>query len=77
VHTEFHARAGIDMAGTPSFMWLQVEDVVRECLAGVAKGEVVVVPGLQYKVLTAGSRMVPRKLVRAITKVVGTGRGRT
>ncbi|MDV3129497.1 SDR family oxidoreductase [Mycobacterium sp. 21AC1] len=77
VHTEFHARAGIDMAKTPSFMWLQVDDVVRECLAGVAKGEVVVVPGLQYKVLTAGSRMVPRKLVRAITKVVGTGRGRT
>jgi hypothetical protein len=77
VHTEFHARAGIDMAGTPSFLWLQVEDVVRDCLADVAAGKVVIVPGLQYKVLTTGGRVAPRNLVRAITKAVGKGRGRT
>lgn len=77
VHTEFHARAGIDMAGTPSFLWLQVEDVVRDCLADVAAGKVVIVPGLQYKVLTTGGRMAPRNLVRAMTKAVGKGRGRT
>ena len=29
VHTEFHARAGIDMAKLPSFMWLEVDDVVE------------------------------------------------
>jgi short-subunit dehydrogenase len=77
VRTEFHERAGIDMAGTPSFLWLEVADVVRDCLADVAKGHVVIVPGLQYKVLTTGGRMVPRNLVRAMTKVVGRGRGRT
>lgn len=77
VHTEFHERAGIDMAGTPSFLWLEVADVVRDCVAGVAKGQVVIVPGLQYKVLTTGGRIVPRNLVRAMTKVVGRGRGRT
>jgi short-subunit dehydrogenase len=77
VRTEFHARAGIDMEGTPSFLWLDVADVVRDCLADVAKGHVVIVPGLQYKVLTAGGRVVPRNLVRAMTKVVGRGRGRT
>lgn len=77
VHTEFHARAGIDMADTPSFMWLKVEDVVRECLADVAKGKVVIVPGLQYKALITGSRMIPRNVVRLMTKVVGNGRGRT
>lgn len=77
VHTEFHARAGIDMAGTPSFLWLQVDDVVRDCLADVAAGKVVIVPGLQYKVLTTGGRLVPRNLVRAMTKAVGKGRGRT
>ncbi|MUL81987.1 MULTISPECIES: SDR family oxidoreductase [unclassified Mycolicibacterium] len=77
VRTEFHARAGIDMAGTPSFLWLQVEDVVRECLADVAAGKVVIVPGLQYKVLTTGGRLAPRNLVRAMTKAVGKGRGRT
>jgi len=77
VRTEFHERAGIDMSGTPSFLWLDVADVVRDCLADVAKGHVVIVPGLQYKVLTTGGRLVPRNLVRAMTKVVGRGRGRT
>jgi short-subunit dehydrogenase len=77
IHTEFHARAGIDMANTPSFLWLEVDDVVRVTMADVAKGKVVIVPGLQYKALTTGGRVVPRNLVRAITKVVGKGRGRT
>jgi short-subunit dehydrogenase len=77
VRTEFHARAGIEMAGTPSFLWLEVDDVVRDCLAGVAKDKVVIVPGVQYKALTTGGRVVPRNLVRAMTKVVGKGRGRT
>ena len=45
VHTEFHERAGIDMANTPSFLWLEVDDVVRETMADVAKGKVVIVPG--------------------------------
>jgi uncharacterized protein len=77
VRTEFHERAGIEMAGTPSFFWLQVDDVVRDCLAEVAKNKVVIVPGLQYKVVTTGGRIAPRNLVRAMTKVVGRGRDRT
>lgn len=77
VRTEFHARAGIEMAGTPSFLWLEVDDVVRDCLADVAKDKVVIVPGVQYKALTTGGRVIPRSLVRAATKVVGKGRGRT
>jgi short-subunit dehydrogenase len=77
VRTEFHERAGIEMVGTPSFLWLEVEDVVRDCLSDAAKGNVVIVPGLQYKVLTTGGRLVPRNLVRRINKTVAKGRGRT
>ncbi|MGV0652803.1 SDR family NAD(P)-dependent oxidoreductase [Mycolicibacterium thermoresistibile] len=77
VRTEFHQRAGIDMSGTPSILYLDVDDVVRTTVARVRKGDVVIVPGLQYKVLTTVGRLVPRKLVRALTKVVGKGRGRT
>ncbi|GAB3216856.1 SDR family NAD(P)-dependent oxidoreductase [Mycolicibacterium hippocampi] len=77
VHTEFHARADIDMAGTPSFLWLEVDDVVRETMADLAKGKIVIIPGLQYKALTTGGRMIPRNVVRALTKVVGKGRDRT
>ncbi|MGE2729264.1 SDR family NAD(P)-dependent oxidoreductase [Mycolicibacterium vaccae] len=77
VHTEFHQRAGIDMEGTPSVLWLEVDDVVRDTMADIARDKVVIIPGLQYKVLTTAGRMVPRNLVRAMTKVVGRGRGRT
>lgn len=77
VRTEFHQRAGIDMSGTPSILYLDVDDVVRTTVARVRKGDVVIVPGLQYEVLTTVGRLVPRKLVRALTKVVGKGRGRT
>ncbi|MGE2689190.1 SDR family NAD(P)-dependent oxidoreductase [Mycolicibacterium pulveris] len=77
IRTEFHQRAGIEMSGTPSILWLEVDDVVRETMAHVGKGKIVIVPGLQYKVLTVGGRLVPRRLVRAMTKVVGRGRNRT
>jgi short-subunit dehydrogenase len=77
IRTEFHERAGIEMEGTPSRMWLEVEDVVRDCLADAAKGDVVIVPGVQYKALTTVGRLVPRKLVRRINKSVAKGRGRT
>jgi len=67
VHTEFHHRAGIDMTSLPSFMWLEVDDVVRESLADVARGRVVIIPGVQYKAITTANRMVPRTLARAAT----------
>ena len=77
VRTEFHQRAGIEMSGTPSWMWLDVDDVVDDCLSEVAKDKVVIVPGVQYKAMTTVSRLVPRHLVRALTRTVGRGRGRT
>lgn len=77
VHTEFHDRAGIDMKSIPNIMWLNVDDVVAESLADVAKGKVISVPGLQYKVLTTGGRLVPRGVVRALNKGFGRGRDRT
>ncbi|KLO33223.1 SDR family NAD(P)-dependent oxidoreductase [Mycobacterium haemophilum] len=77
VHTEFHARAGIDMAKLPSFMWLEVDDVVSQSLADIARGKVISIPGLQYKALVTAGRMIPRSLQRAASKRLGGGRGRT
>nr|CRL80847.1 ketoacyl reductase [Mycolicibacter nonchromogenicus] len=77
VHTEFHERAGIDMATLPSFAWMEVGDVVAASLADVARGEVVIVPGLQYKALVGLSRLMPRGLSRTLTNKFGRGRGRT
>ncbi|MEZ0364122.1 SDR family NAD(P)-dependent oxidoreductase [Mycobacterium sp. pUA109] len=77
VRTEFHQRAGIDMASMPSFLWLEVDDVVRESLADIGRGKVISIPGVQYKAITTAGRMVPRTLVRAVNNVIGRGRGRT
>lgn len=77
VHTEFHDRAGIDKSPVPSFMWLEVDDVVRESLAEVARGKVVIIPSAQYKGLVAVGRTIPRGLTRALTKRFGSGSGRT
>ncbi|SBS75301.1 Short-chain dehydrogenase/reductase SDR [uncultured Mycobacterium sp.] len=77
VHTEFHERAGIDMASIPNIMWLGVDDVVAESLADVAKGKIISIPGLQYKVLTTVGRLVPRRVVRAVNNGIGRSRGRT
>lgn len=77
VRTEFHERAGIDMASIPGPMWLTVDDVVADSLADIAKGKVVSIPGVQYKLLTSAGRLVPGGLVRALTKRLGRGRDRT
>jgi uncharacterized protein len=77
VHTEFHARAGIDMARLPSFMWLEVDEVVAKSLADIAAGKVISVPGVQYKAVVTVGRMIPRGLARAAVKRVGGGRGRS
>jgi short-subunit dehydrogenase len=77
VRTEFHRRAGIDMSSLPSFLWLEVDDVIRESLADIARGKVISVPGLQYKALVAAGRLVPRNLLRLVANVIGGGRGRT
>ncbi|MCV7103968.1 SDR family NAD(P)-dependent oxidoreductase [Mycobacterium palustre] len=77
VRTEFHSRAGIDMAKLPSFMWLEVDDVVDKSLADIAAGRVISIPGVHYKALVAAGRIMPRGLARAATKRIGGGRGRT
>jgi short-subunit dehydrogenase len=77
VRTEFHDRAGIDMAKSPSFMWLEVDDVVSQSLADIARGKVISIPGVQYKAIIAAERLMPRTLMRAVTKRIGSGRGRT
>ena len=75
VRTEFHARAGIDMARTPSMLWLDADTVVRDCLADLRRGRIVSVPGWQYRALVGLTDVLPRALVRRIAG--RTARGRT
>ncbi|TDO07811.1 short subunit dehydrogenase [Mycobacterium sp. BK086] len=42
-----------------------------------AKGKIISIPSLQYKVLTTVGRLVPRGVVRAVNNTMGRSRGRT
>ncbi|MGL4304861.1 MAG: SDR family NAD(P)-dependent oxidoreductase [Mycobacteriaceae bacterium] len=77
VHTEFHERAGIEMRSIPEFMWLTVDQVVCTSLTDLAKGKIICIPGVQYKIITTISRLIPKTLVRRLTGIVGRGRDRT
>lgn len=67
VHTEFHQRAGIDMAAVPEFMWLDVDQVVAQAFRDLAVGRPVSVAGPQYKAFSALLRHGPRSLARLAT----------
>ncbi|PZS38960.1 MAG: short-chain dehydrogenase [Pseudonocardiales bacterium] len=75
VRTEFHARAEIDMAGTPSAFYVDADDVVRDCLADLRRGRIISVPGLQYRALVGLVDVLPRSLVRRLAG--RTARSRT
>ncbi|MGH3788224.1 MAG: SDR family NAD(P)-dependent oxidoreductase [Pseudonocardiaceae bacterium] len=66
VRTEFHARAGMDMTGSPSAFWLDADAVVRDCLADLRRGRTISVPGLQYRALVGLVDVLPRALVRRL-----------
>ena len=67
-HTEFHQRADVDTADIPSWMWLNVDQVVDTALRDLARGVPVSIPGAQYKVLAAASRYTPRILVKKVSR---------
>jgi len=64
-YSEFHEVAGIDRKTIPAWLWMKAEDVVDESLAGLARGQAVVVPGRKYKVLVAIMKRLPRSVHRA------------
>ena len=50
-HTDFHATAGMDdiKQTTPSWLWYDAEEVVREGIDGVERGKAIVVSGRLYR----------------------------
>lgn len=68
-HTEFHSRAGIDMAALPDWMWLDVPEVVDQAMRDLARNRSVSVAGAQYKALATVLRHAPRSVVRRAAAV--------
>jgi len=65
-HTEFQRVSNTQHYSNdyPSIAWTSVDDVARTGLDGVVANKALVVPGAQYKVMSAVTNMTPRWLRR-------------
>jgi short-subunit dehydrogenase len=74
--TEFHQRAGIEVAASPGWLWLTPAEVVRDGLRDLRHGKAVSVPSWRYKILVFGMRHAPRTLFRRLAGRAGRRIGR-
>jgi uncharacterized protein len=74
VQTEFHQRASIRTGSITGFMWVDVDEVVTEALADVAKGKVISIPTRRFQVMIFAARHFPRSAVRAVSRRMASKR---
>ncbi|MBK8248508.1 MAG: SDR family NAD(P)-dependent oxidoreductase [Gemmatimonadetes bacterium] len=63
-HTEFHARARMNMSGIPGWLWLPAQRVVKESLDMMRGSSAVCVPGRRWRLITFLLRHLPLALLR-------------
>lgn len=73
-HTEFHARAEMNMSRLPEAAWLDADRLVADCLADVDAGRVTSTPGRLYKGLTSIASLAPRPVVRRLSGTLAANR---
>jgi uncharacterized protein len=76
VHTEFHARMGMDKSLIPSFMWLDATELVDAAWIDLMRGKAISIPSWRYKLIVAAARYVPRTLIARVSTVGLDGRRR-
>lgn len=69
------ADAGDDATKIPEFIWMEPEPVAAAGLRAVAANRATVVPGLQYKLSTGASRVLPSAVTRRVISVASRLRG--
>ena len=73
--TEIHERASMSTAKTPESWWLTAEEVVEHSYRGLARGQIVCVPGMRYRIITALAPLFPAtlqyRLKRLLQDLVG------
>lgn len=71
VRTEFHERAGMHAERLPRVAWLDADAVVAAALRDLARGRVLSVPSVRYKVAAGLARHVPSRLFGAASTRAG------
>jgi len=70
-HTEFHARARMDMQRVPRWAWMTAHQVVEASIRAAERGRpVVVIPGVLYGIITALLRFLPNGVMRWGSRVL-------
>ncbi len=62
----FHDAAKMDRKTIPAWLWMKAEDVVDASLEGLAKDQVIVVPGAIYQALVKLETLMPRGIRAAM-----------
>ena len=57
--TEFHARMDVSRESAPSWMWLDVDRLVRDALRDLSRGRTISVPSKRYKALSTLAKYTP------------------
>jgi short-subunit dehydrogenase len=60
--TEFHERMDVSRESAPSWLWLDVDRLVREALSDLAKGRTISVPSKRYKAIAALAKYTPSRV---------------
>jgi len=68
-YSEFHDVLGMDRGAIPKQFWLAAGFVAAESLRAFDRGQLIVIPGWRYKILSAFLRAVPGPLMRRISAV--------
>lgn len=63
-HSEFHDLLGMDRRTIPKFLWCSATFVVSESLRAFDRGQLIVVPGWQYRMVTRMIQLMPAPCVR-------------
>lgn len=74
VRTEFHQRAGINAGKLPDFVWIEADDLVRECLRDADKGKLISVPDTKWKIAAFLAPRLPQGIVRAFSRLLSKSR---
>lgn len=76
-YSEFHDTMGVDRERmAPQQFWLRAEDVVDSSLAGLARGQLFVIPGWRYRLLTTFLTKIPTGLRLRVERLTGRARSR-
>ena len=65
-YSEFHDRINMSRDPIPKQLWMSADFVVADSLRAFDRGQIVVIPGWRYKVITAFMRAMPFPVMRGI-----------